>query len=296
MIEIQPMIVVAVAIAFLSIVGLACAFSSKKNGQQQTENFSTRTIATTPATTTTTTPILHPTTYLPFTMIERIEVSHNTRIFRFQLPENTSLGLPIGKHVSLRAQTIYNPKPIFRSYTPITDEDDKGYFDLLIKVYPLGTMSRHLDDLSVGESVQMAGPKGKFEYTQGGYDFIGMIAGGTGITPMYQIIKSILKNKNDPTRVALIYANVAEDDILLRPELEAYQKDDARFSVFYTLDKPSEVWNFGKGFVTKDMIEQHIGIPATRKIILCCGPPPMMDFMKKNLDALEYKEQDRFIF
>lgn len=40
-----------------------------------------------------------------------------------------------------------------------------------------------------------------------------MIAGGTGITPMYQIIKSSLKNPNDKTELALVYANVDELDI-----------------------------------------------------------------------------------
>jgi hypothetical protein len=40
-----------------------------------------------------------------------------------------------------------------------------------------------------------------------------MIAGGTGITPMYQIIKSSLKDPKDKTELRLIYANVNEDDI-----------------------------------------------------------------------------------
>lgn len=40
-----------------------------------------------------------------------------------------------------------------------------------------------------------------------------MIAGGTGITPMYQIIKSSIKDPKDNTQLSLIYANVNEDDI-----------------------------------------------------------------------------------
>lgn len=42
-----------------------------------------------------------------------------------------------------------------------------------------------------------------------------MIAGGTGITPMYQIIKSSLKDPKDKTQLRLIYANVNEDDICM---------------------------------------------------------------------------------
>ena len=40
-----------------------------------------------------------------------------------------------------------------------------------------------------------------------------MIAGGSGLTPMYQILKSALKDPEDVTKISLIYANVEEDDI-----------------------------------------------------------------------------------
>ena len=40
-----------------------------------------------------------------------------------------------------------------------------------------------------------------------------MIAGGTGLTPMYQIIKSSLKDPDDRTKLCLIYANIEEEDI-----------------------------------------------------------------------------------
>ena len=65
-----------------------------------------------------------------------------------------------------------------------------------------------------------------------------MIAGGSGITPMYQIIKHILKDKGDGTKVWLIYANQTEDDILLREELDKLSQNHADFHVWYTLDRP----------------------------------------------------------
>jgi cytochrome-b5 reductase len=40
-----------------------------------------------------------------------------------------------------------------------------------------------------------------------------MIAGGTGITPMYQIIKASVQDPEDKTQLRLIYANVNQDDI-----------------------------------------------------------------------------------
>ena len=62
-----------------------------------------------------------------------------------------------------------------------------------------------------------------------------MIAGGSGITPMFQVAQGILRNPLDATKVFLIYANVTEEDILLRKELDAWARDHrARFKVCFS--------------------------------------------------------------
>lgn len=65
--------------------------------------------------------------------MEKKEVSPNTAIYRFRLPsDNGILGLPIGQHISLQAEI--NGKNVMRSYTPVSSDDDRGFFDLMIKV------------------------------------------------------------------------------------------------------------------------------------------------------------------
>ena len=72
-----------------------------------------------------------------------------------------------------------------------------------------------------------------------------MIAGGTGITPMLQIIRQVFKDENDGTQLWLLYANQTESDILLRKELEEVRdKHSERFHLWYTLDRPSEGWQY----------------------------------------------------
>ena len=108
--------------------------------------------------------------------------------------------------------------------------------------------------------MKVRGPKGAMVYTPNMVRHIGMIAGGTGITPMLQIIRAIIRNRprnggNDTTKIDLIFANVNNDDILLQEELDKLEKEDDGFRVYYVLNNPPESWNGGVGFVTPDMIK-----------------------------------------
>ncbi|GAA5936492.1 hypothetical protein JCM10213_000334 [Rhodosporidiobolus nylandii] len=232
-------------------------------------------------------PALDPAQWQKFKLVEKIVISPNTAIYRFELPKGRILGLPIGQHVSVSA-TI-NGKLIQRSYTPTSSDDDVGFFDLLIKSYPTGNISRHFGELKVGDYVDVKGPKGQMRYAPGFAANIGMIAGGTGITPMLQIIRAALKNPKDTTKMSLIYANVNPEDILLKSQLdELAAAHPNRFEVYYVLNNPPVGWEGGVGFVSKEMIEQRLAPFADDAKMLLCGPPPMMTAMKKHLDELKW--------
>ena len=144
-----------------------------------------------------------------------------------------------------------------RSYTPISGDHQPGHFDVLIKSYPTGNISRHMASLAVGQTVRVKGPKGAFVYTPNMVRHFGMIAGGTGITPMLQVVKAIVRGRaaGDRTEVDLIFANVTEQDILLREDLDQLAREDKGFRVHYVLDKPPAGWEGGQGYVTSDMIQ-----------------------------------------
>lgn len=97
-------------------------------------------------------------------------------------------------------------------------------------------------------------------YTPGLVKHFGMIAGGTGITPMLQIIRAIVRGRprsggNDTTAVDLIFANVNKEDILLKEDLDALAAEDDKFRVHYVLNNPPEKWEGGVGFVTDKVIK-----------------------------------------
>ncbi|KAF2139122.1 uncharacterized protein K452DRAFT_311061 [Aplosporella prunicola CBS 121167] len=235
--------------------------------------------------------VLDPVKFQEFPLKEKTILSHNTAIYRFALPRpNDILGLPIGQHISLAATLEGQPKEVVRSYTPISGDETPGYVDLLIKSYPTGNISKHVAGLQIGQTIKVKGPKGAMVYTPNMVRHFGMIAGGTGITPMLQIVKAIAKGRQqgDKTEVDLIFANVNPDDILLKEDLEAMAASDPRIRVHYVLNNPPEGWTGGVGFVTADMIKAKLPAPAKDVKLLLCGPPPMVSAMKKACESLGY--------
>ncbi|XP_027356826.1 NADH--cytochrome b5 reductase 1-like [Abrus precatorius] len=240
---------------------------------------------------------LDPKNFKEFKLIKKTQLSHNVARFRFALPTPSSvLGLPVGKNILARGKDSQGEE-VMRSYTPITLDSDIGYFELVVKMYPNGKMSHHFRQMKEGDYLAVRGPKGRFSYKPGQVRAFGMLAGGSGITPMFQLIRAILENPKDKTKLHLIYANVTEDDILLKEELENFaNKFPHRFEVYHVLNKPPNEWNGGVGYVSKEMIKSHCPSPSPDIQILRCGPPPMNKAMAAHLDALGYTSQMQFEF
>ncbi|CAO3675441.1 unnamed protein product [Rhizopus stolonifer] len=222
-----------------------------------------------------------------FKLEQVIPVNHNTNIYRFALPKKEDvLGLPLGQHISLVANI--NGKEISRSYTPISS--DKGYFELLIKTYPNGSLSQYISNLNVGDKIGVKGPKGTFTYSANMAKAIGIVAGGTGITPMLQIIKGILNNPKDKTKISLVFGNVTRSDILLENELnELVERHVEQFRVYHVLNEPPVGWEQGIGFITKDILEQRLPAPASDIKILICGPPGLIKSVTNSTTELGYE-------
>ncbi|KAI3917045.1 hypothetical protein MKX01_003494 [Papaver californicum] len=240
---------------------------------------------------------LDPENFREFKCVKRTQLSHNVAKFKFALPTPTSvLGLPIGQHISCRGKDSLG-EDVIKPYTPTTLDTDVGHFELVIKMYPQGRMSHHFREMRVGDYMAVKGPKGRFKYQPGQVRAFGMLAGGSGITPMFQVARAILENPIDKTNVHLIYANVTVDDILLKEELESLtSKYPNHFKVYYVLNQPPEEWNGGVGFVSKEMIETHCPAPAADIQILRCGPPPMNKAMAAHLESLGYTSEMQFQF
>ncbi|CAL0325714.1 unnamed protein product [Lupinus luteus] len=137
-------------------------------------------------------------------------------------------------------------------------------------------MSQHFASLKPGDVVEVKGPIEKLRYTPNMKKHIGMIAGGSGITPMLQVIEAVLKNPDDKTQISLLYANVSPDDILLKQKLDVLAASHPNLKVFYTVDNPTKNWRGGAGYISKDVVVKGLPSPSDDALILVCGPPGMM--------------------
>jgi len=196
--------------------------------------------------------------------------------------------MPVASFILAQAD-IGEEKPAVRPYTPVT-YDEKGYFELVVKSYPEGKLSKHIGHMKVGDKLAVKGPIPKIEYKANMKKNIGMIAGGSGITPMLQVVHEILKNPEDKTQISLIFANQTPEDIILKDRIDSLAaKHSDRFKVFYTVDKAAGDWKGGVGFVTDKVISERIAAPSDSTLVLVCGPPPMMNHISGNKTP-DYKQ------
>jgi cytochrome-b5 reductase len=233
--------------------------------------------------------VLTPQEYRKYKLRSKKEVSEGIWRFTFDLPNSWSiLGLPIGQHIAIKGTV--GDHTVVRSYTPISSNRDLGRLDLIIRVYPDGQLGNYLKNLEVGDEADIRGPKGAMRYRKGMAKHIGMVGGGTGITPLFQLIRAICEDKTDDTKVTLIYGNRSEADIMMREQLDRYAEDAGdQFNVYYTLDKPSENWKGGKGHVTKELLAEKMPKPSPDSKIMLCGPPGMVNATKDNLVELGFE-------
>lgn len=229
--------------------------------------------------------------YEPYQLGEIIPITSDVALFRFLLHDGES-EFSLRPCSTLQACYKYGVQPTDqcqRFYTPVTPNHTKGYFDLIVKRKQGGLMTNHLFGMHVGDSLLFRSVAFKIQYKPNRWNHVGMIAGGTGFTPMLQIIRhSLLEQWEgglvDRTKLSFLYCNRTERHVLLSGVFDDLARRFAdRFRVFYTIDlavdKASwlEQENHFLGLVTREMIEKSMPKPdEPKKVIMLCGPDALL--------------------
>ncbi|KAI0246415.1 cytochrome-b5 reductase [Lactifluus subvellereus] len=217
--------------------------------------------------------------------------NHNTARFVFELPDGGAALSPITSLVVVRASEGVAGAPLdkkgnlaVRAYTPISSPEQEGELVLLIKKYENGVISKYVhEQLKLGDTLPSRARSRANEF-----EHVALIGGGSGITPLYQLLNHALNDPTNRTRFTLLYANVTEADVLLREELAALERAHPNtLRIVHTLDKPPAGWSGASGYVSKELIKAHIP-PAERgdKVkVLICGPPGQVNAVAGKKDG-----------
>ncbi|TPX14960.1 uncharacterized protein E0L32_004790 [Thyridium curvatum] len=244
-------------------------------------------------------------------------VSSNSKIFTFRLDHAAqAVGLPVGQHLMLRLRDPVTREAIIRAYTPLSDGTTaRGALDVLVKIYPKtadapgGKMTQALDSIPVGHFADFKGPVGKFEYVGGGRCTVGgkerlvrrfvMVCGGSGITPIFQVLRAVMNDKDDSTSCLVLDGNRVEEDILCKEELDEMAAANAeRCRLLYSLSKPGDQWTGLKGRMDKALFEREVGSPrdGAADLVLICGPPAMEKSVHEIFHDMGWRDEDLLFF
>ncbi len=146
------------------------------------------------------------------------------------------------------------------------------------------------DNLKSGSEIEVMTPMGGFHspMNPSHKKSYFLFAGGSGITPMLSIIRTVLQSEPDSS-VVLFYGNLNEEATIFKKLLdELAHKNASRFRLHYIFDKPvSQTEELYRGIITKDKVkslfDKHVSLSSDNEFFIC-GPKPMMDNVRETLE------------
>lgn len=162
----------------------------------------------------------------------------------------------------------------FKPYTPI--DVTKDHLDLLVKGYKTGKVSSSLFESKEGDRIVLKGPREKLNVNVlDDAHRIVAFAGGTGIAPIYQVLKYLKESKTKKTintvKVQLFYANKTRDDILLKEELDKLIPDLPGLEVKNIIESE-------RGYIN----ESDLANCTSDDYVLVCGPKGFNELLLGN--------------
>lgn len=200
-----------------------------------------------------------------------------------------------GQYITVKLNV--NGEELRRSYSICTSPYSEKELRVAVKEVKDGRASTLMNRTwKVGDTVEVMTPMGNFSSILSGNNkkrYV-LFAGGSGITPMMSILKSVLYIEKQST-VTLVYANRDEDSVIFKGELDKIVSENTdRIKLVNVYDHPkTEVNELQKGLLTIDrvkaIIENYGGVNADEYFI--CGPGPMMENIKQALEGLKISKE-----
>lgn len=213
-------------------------------------------------------------------LMQRSQLTHDTIRLMFVVPR---MDLKCGQHL------VCTKGDLQRKYTPVHSTHNS--FDIIVKIYNTGGMSAYLNTLRIGDRLTVSEPLGSKIYLGNGtFSNLNiqahrmlMICAGTGITPMYPILRRI-SDARENVYVDVLYVNKTAGDILLQDELEHMCLKSSNITVRYAFTRTHGPPPLLQGRPTKEMIASLGGCD----LALICGPSGFNDSVNSICNELSY--------
>lgn len=232
----------------------------------------------------------------PLKVVRKINETDDTVSFVFDVPATLKekFSFQPGQFVTLFLDI--NGEAMARSYSipssPAVDRDLK----ITVKRVPGGKASNFLiDRVHEGDQLRLSPPAGNFYRPQsdGPHHYV-LAAGGSGITPLFSILKTLLLT--DPqSRVSLLYANRFEDSVIFDHELSSLaERFPDRLQVRTVISQPSQDWTGWRGRCEGPQLDQWLGrmlnFSRLPVVAYLCGPDGYMKNVRASLTRLRVEK------
>lgn len=208
----------------------------------------------------------------------------------FQVPPHlkSQFSYQAGQYLTFHA--VINGEEIRRSYSVCSSPYMDEMPVIAVKKVDQGRMSTFMNDaLKEGDIIEAMPPMGKFtvEPDANRKQHYMLIGGGSGITPLYSILLTVL-HREPQSSITLLYANRNTESVIFAQDLEKLAAEYAdRLTIIHVYDTPPAGWHGLSGFLTTPMIHQVIRqyIEQPRETVYyICGPGPLMQIAKSSLE------------
>jgi NAD(P)H-flavin reductase len=164
----------------------------------------------------------------------------------------------------------------------------KGSLEFCVRA--VGTVTRAIHDLDVGDKLGVRGPLGNSWPTEEieGRDLL-FVGGGIGLPPLRSLIRYVLDTRDQYGAVQIVYGARSPQDLVYKEELKEWdQRPDVEFHV--TVDVGDATWDGPVGFVPPFLKE--INPSPVNKVAFTCGPPIMIKLVVQALEEMGYADAD----
>ena len=224
---------------------------------------------------------------------EVVKETADTVSIYFEQPEEI-MDYQAGQYLTL-ILTI-DGKEVRRSYSLCTSPFVDPFPGVSVKRVAGGLVSNYLNDqMKPGKTIEVMDPLGNFvtDYHSSNERHVMLFAGGSGITPLIAIAKSVLINEPKST-ITLVYANRNEESIIFKKALEDLQEKygKERLEIVHVLSQGSDRWEGRKGRLHEEVISEMISQYCENKNTeyFVCGPQGMMECVVDCLNKLKISE------